>query len=118
MADGSPGLAAQPHRQRDREEPEERRELDDRVQRHRRGVFEWIANRIADHRRRMERRVLHLELGLDNLLRVVPGAAGVRHEHGLVETEERNRNQVADEEEWLDEGERERREEDGQEDIE
>ena len=42
-------------------------------------------------RRRVQRRALHLQLGLDDLLRVVPRAAGVRHEDRLVEPEERDR---------------------------
>jgi hypothetical protein len=53
-----------------------------------------------------------LELDLDELLGVVPGAAGVGHEDGLVEAEDRDRDQVADEEERLEEGEGQRREED------
>jgi hypothetical protein len=35
----------------DREQAEQRRELDDRVHRHRRGVLERIADRVADDRR-------------------------------------------------------------------
>ena len=49
----------------------------------------------------VQRRALRLELDLDDLLRVVPGAAGVRHEDRLEEAEERDRDQVADEEERL-----------------
>ena len=49
-----------------------------------------------------------LQLDFDDLLRVVPGAAGVGHEDRLVQTEDRDRDQVADEEERLDERERER----------
>jgi hypothetical protein len=61
---------------------------------------------------------LLLELDLDDLLRVVPGAAGVGHEDRLVEAEQRDRDQVADEEERLDAGEGEGAEEDRQEDVE
>ena len=56
----------------------------------------------------VQRRALHLQLGLDDLLRVVPGAAGVGHEDRLVQAEQRDRDQVADEEERLDERERQR----------
>jgi hypothetical protein len=41
---------------------------------------------------------LLLQLDLDDLLRVVPGAAGVGHEDRLEQAEERDRDQVADEE--------------------
>ena len=51
---------------------------------------------------------LLLQLDLDDLLGVVPGAAGVGHEDGLVETEDRDGDQVADEEERLDEREGQR----------
>jgi hypothetical protein len=56
----------------------------------------------------VQRRALLLQLDLDDLLGVVPGAAGVGHEDRLVEAEERDRDQVADEEVRLEEGERER----------
>ena len=63
-------------------------------------------------------RALRLQLGLDDLLGVVPGAAGVGHEDGLEQAEQRDRDQVADEEERLDERERQRGEEHRQEDVE
>src|SRR4051812_21815696 len=66
----------------------------------------------------MQRSIFHLELGLDDLLRVVPRAAGVRHEHSLIQPEQRNRYQVTDEKERLDEREPQRGEEYGQEDVE
>ena len=50
-----------------------------------------------------------LQLDLDDLLGVVPGAAGVGHEDGLEQAEERDRDQVADEEVRLEEGEGQRR---------
>ena len=59
-----------------------------------------------------------LQLDFDDFLGVVPGAAGVGHEDGLVQAEDGDREQVADEEERLDEGEGERGEEDGDEDVE
>ena len=61
---------------------------------------------------------LLLQLDLDELLGVVPGAAGVGHEDGLEQAEERDRDQVADEEVRLEAGEGQRGEEDGQEDVE
>ena len=87
-------------------------ELDDRVHRHRRGVLERIADRVADDGRGVQRRALLLQLDLDDLLGVVPRAAGVGHEDGLEQAEDRDRDQVADEEERLEEREGEGREED------
>ena len=75
-------------------------------------------DRVADDRRRVQRRALRLQLDLDDLLRVVPRAAGVGHEDRLVQPEQRDRNQVADEEVRLEERERQRREEHRQEDVE
>ena len=49
-------------------------------------------------------RSLCLQFRLDNLLRVIPGAAGIRHEDRLVQAEERDRDQIADEEVGIDEG--------------
>ena len=57
------------------QQSEQRRELDDRVQRHRRRIFERIAYRVAHDSRVVQRRAFLLELRLDNLLRVVPRAA-------------------------------------------
>ena len=118
MAEARSLLRRQLDRQRHRQQPEQRRELDDRVHRHRRGVLERIADRVAHHRRRVQRRPLHLQLDLDDLLGVVPGAAGVGHEDRLEQPEQRDRDQVADEEERLEERERQRREEHRQEDVE
>ena len=102
----------------DGEQAEQGGELDDRVHRHRRGVLERVADGVADHGGGVQRRALLLEVDLDHLLGVVPGAAGVGHEDRLVEAEERDRDQVADEEERLEAGERQRREEHRQEDVE
>src|ERR1041385_2153497 len=66
----------------------------------------------------MERRSFLLQLDLDDFLRIVPRATGVGHEDRLVQTEERDRHEIADEEERLDERKRERREEDREEDVE
>ena len=59
------------------QQTEERGELDDRVERDRRRVFEWVADRIADHGGIVQRRALLLEFDFDDLFRVVPRAAGV-----------------------------------------
>ena len=53
-----------------------------------------------------------LQLHFDNLLGVVPGGARIGHEDGLVEAEDGDGDQVADEEERLQEGEGQRGEED------
>ena len=66
--------------------------------RDRRGVLERIAHRVADDGRLVERGALLLQVDLDDLLRVVPCAAGVGHEDGLEEAEEGDADQVADEE--------------------
>ncbi len=63
-------------------------------------------------------RTLLLQLDLDDLLGVVPRPARIGHEHRLVEPEQRDRDQVADEEVGLQEGEGQGGEEDGQEDVE
>src|SRR5262249_57810136 len=102
----------------DGEEAEEGRELDDRVERDRRGVLEGIADGVADDGGGVEVGALLLELDLDDLLRVVPGAAGVGHEDRLIETEDRDRDEVADEEVRLEAGERQQRGENDEEDVE
>ena len=66
----------------------------------------------------MQRRPFLFHVDLYDLLRVVPGAAGIGHEDGLVQAEDRNRDQVADKEERLHERERKRGEEDGEKDVE
>src|SRR5262249_45628861 len=86
-------------RELDGEEAEERRELDDRVERDARRVLEGVTDGVADDRCVVKRRALRLELDLDDLLRVVPRATGVRHEEGLEEAEEGDPDEVADEEE-------------------
>jgi hypothetical protein len=105
----NPSTAIVTNRQLDGEqEAEERGELDDRVHGHRGGVLEGVADGVADDAGRVQRGALLLELDLDELLGVVPGAAGVGHEDGLVEAEERDGDEVADEEERLEEGEGQR----------
>src|SRR5450432_1828231 len=110
--------ARQAHGQLHGEQAEERRELDDRVHGDRRRVLEGIAHGVAHDARGVQRRALLLEVDLDELLGVVPGAARVGHEDGLEETEEGDRDQVADEEERLEAREGERAEEDGEKDVE
>ncbi len=105
------------HRQLDRQQTEQGGELDDGVHGHRRGVLERVAHRVADDRRRVQLGALLLHVGFHDLLGVVPGAAGVGHEDGLIQTEHGDGDQVADEEERLEEGEGQRTEEHGQEDV-
>src|ERR1700690_157006 len=105
-------------RELDGQEAKERRKLDDRVHRDAARVFGRIPDRVAHDRRRVQLRALLLELHFDDLLRVVPCAAGIRHEERLKEAEESNRDQVTDEEEWIEERECERAEEDDEEDVE
>jgi hypothetical protein len=61
---------------------------------------------VAHNRGRVQFGALGLQLGLDDLLGVVPRAAGVGHEDGLEQAEQGDGDQVADEEELLDKGER------------
>ncbi len=61
---------------------------------------------------------LFLQVDLDELLGVVPGAAGVGHEDRLEQAEQRDRDQVADEEERLEQGERQGAAEHHEEDVE
>src|SRR5438874_5257469 len=75
------------------QQAEEGRELDHGIHGNRRSVFEWIANRVADHGGVMQWCSLLFEIDFDNLFRVVPCAAGVRHEDRLIEAERCNRNQ-------------------------
>src|SRR4029078_13353791 len=98
MAEPRPALLRQRDRELDGEQSEQRRELDDRVERDRRRVLEWIANRVADDSRRVQRRAFLLQLDFDHLLRLIPRAAGVGHEDGLIQTEQRDRDEIADEE--------------------
>ena len=100
----------------DGEQAEEGRELDNGVERHRRGVLEGVPDGVADDRGVVQGRALHVQVDLDDLLRVVPRAPGVGHVDRLIQAEDRDRHQVADEQEGLDEGQGQRDEEDRQED--
>ncbi len=101
----------------DGEQAEEGGEFDDGVEGDGAGVLEGVADGVADDGGVVERGAFGLEFGLDDFLGVVPGAAGVGHEDGLVEAEEGDGDEVADEEEGSDEGEGEGGEEDGEEDV-
>src|SRR6202161_1301407 len=77
-----------------------------------------IAHLIADHGGIWQRRAFLFQFRLDDFLGIVPGGSGIGHEDGLIETEDRDRDQVADKEERFDEGKGERTEKDRQEDVE
>ncbi len=66
----------------------------------------------------MKRRAFLFEIDLDNLLGVVPGAAGVGHKDSLIKAEHRDRDQVANKEERLEKSKSQGRKEDGQKNIE
>ena len=106
------------HGQLDGQQAEERRELDHRIERDGGRVLEGIADGVANDRGVVQRRAFLLQFDFDDFLGVVPRAAGVGHEDGLIEAEDGDGDQVADEEERLDEGEGQRGEEDGDENVE
>src|SRR5205814_5721081 len=74
-----------------REQSKQRRELDDRIERHRRRVLERIADSITNDSRCVQISSFLLELHLDNLLRVVPCTTCICHEDGLIQSEDCNR---------------------------
>ena len=102
----------------DGQQSEQRRELDHRVERHRGGVLVGVTDGVAHDGGVVQRRVLRVEIHLDEFLRVVPGSTGVRHEDGLVEPEQRHRDEEPDEQERFGEGERQGGEEHAQENVE
>src|ERR1035437_2654354 len=106
------------HCKLDGKQSEQGRELDDRVHCHRRGVFERIAHGVSDHGCVVQRCPFLFHVDLYDLLCVVPCGAGICHEDGLVQTEDRNREEIADKQERLHECERKRGEEDGEKDVE
>src|SRR5207244_10472334 len=81
-------------------------------------VFEGIADRIADHGCGVKICALLLKLDLYDFLGVIPSSSCIGHENGLEEAEHGDGNEIAYEEERLDEGEGERGKENGDEDIE
>ena len=88
------------------QQSEQGREFDDRVQRNRRGIFEGVADGVADNGGFMQRSVFHLQIDFNNLLAVIPATAGIGHEDRLEEAEEGDTDQVADEEVGVEEGQR------------
>ena len=107
------------HRNRDLngEKAEERRELDDGIERDRAGVLERIANGVANNACRVKVSALRAHVNFDDLLRVVPCATCVGHEERLIEAEERHRDEVTNEEERIKERQTQREEEDHHEDV-
>ena len=106
---------------RDRElhgkQAEQGGELDDRVEGHRGGVLERITHGVTNHRGIVQLCSLGVQIHLDDLLGVVPSATGVGHEDRLVQAEDGDRDEVADEEVGIDEGEGQGGEEHRQEDV-
>src|SRR5205807_1819033 len=111
-------LAFHAYRQFHRQQSEQSSEFDHRVHGHRGSVFERISHGIADHGGVVQLGAFLLQLDLHDFLGVVPGAAGVGHEDGLIQAEDGDRDQVADEEERFYEGERQRDKENAEKDVE
>src|SRR5687767_10185751 len=101
QAERRPLLACQRYRELHGKQAEKRGELDNRIQRHRGCVLKWIAHCVANDCCVMKRGALAFQLGLDNLVRVIPSAARICHEDGLVEPEQRDGDQISDEEVWI-----------------
>src|ERR1017187_1759058 len=106
------------HGKLDSKQSEQGGELDDRVHCHRRGVFEGIADGVSDHGCVVQGRSFLFHVDLYDLLCVVPCGAGICHEDGLVQAEDRNGEEIADKQKRLHECERKRGEEDGEKDVE
>ncbi len=85
----------------DSQKTKQRRELDDRVQGNRRGVLEGVADGVAYDCGGMKLGALSVHFGFDDLLCVIPCAAGIGHEDGLEEAEDGDGDKVADEEERI-----------------
>src|SRR5205085_9658112 len=105
------------HRQFDGEKAEERCEFDDRIQSNRRRVLKRIANRIAHHSGIVERRAFLLQLNFHDLLGVIPCTARVGHKNRLIQTKDRDGDQITDEKKRFKEREGKRREKYGNENI-
>ena len=112
------GLAADANCQLNCQQTEQRGELDHRIHRYRRSILERIADGVTDYHCIVQRCAFLFHLDFDDFLRVIPRAAGIGHKDRLIQTKDSDRNQIADEEERLDEREGERRKKDTQEDIE
>src|ERR1700741_5232055 len=78
---------SQLHGKLNSQKAEQSRELDDWVERDGRRVLERIADGVSDHSSVVERRTFLLQFDFDNFLGVVPRAASVGHEDGLVQAE-------------------------------
>src|SRR5580704_12729469 len=79
------------------EQAEQRSELDDGIQGHRRSVLEWIANGVSHDGGVVKRSAFLLQLHFHDLFGVIPCAPGISHKDRLVQAEYRDREQVADE---------------------
>ena len=117
MRQCSPCFQRQLHGQLDRQQPEERGEFDHWIQGHGRCVLERIAHRVAYYRRVMQRRAFLFEFDFNDLLRVIPRGTRIGHKNSLVKAKDGDGDQVADKKERLDERERQRCEEHGDENI-
>src|ERR1017187_6967029 len=92
-------------------------ELDDGVHGDGGGVLEGIAHGVAHHGGGMEFGAFLAEIHFHDLLGVVPGAAGIGHEDGLKEAKKGDADEVADEEVRIEEGQRQRKAENDDEDV-
>ena len=100
-----------------RKQAEQSRELDDRVHGYGGGILEGVAHRVADDRCGVKRRALFLQVDFNDLLRVVPCAAGVCHVDGLEEAEAGDGNQIRHKEVGVQQREGERHEQDRDKDV-
>src|SRR6267142_1462013 len=106
------------YRQFHRQQAKQRSELDNRIHCDGRGVLEGVAHGVTDNGGVVQWSAFLLQLNFDDLLGVVPRAAGIGHENCLVQAEDRDGDQVANEEKRLHERERQCAEEHGQKDVE
>src|SRR5438132_4192615 len=118
VAQSGTGFQPQLHGKLNRKQSEQGCEFDHRIHRHRGRILEGIAHRIADDRGIVQRRAFLFQFHFHNFFGIVPGAAGVRHEDRLIQTENSDRDQISNEVEGLDKGKRQRGEKDCEEYIE
>ncbi len=118
MAQCATCFQSQFHRKLHCQQAEQGCEFDHRIHRHRGRILERIAHRIADDRGIVQRRAFLFQFNFHNFFGIVPGAAGVRHEDRLIQTENSDRDQISNEVEGLDKGKRQRGEKDREEYIE
>src|SRR6267143_2723948 len=100
------------------QQAKEWREFNDRIEGDGRRILKRIAHYVADDCSVVEGRALLLEFDFNDFLGVVPGTAGVGHEDGLVQAEDGDGEEIADEEKRFDEGEGQRGEEHRDENVE